>query len=87
MPEEAKAAGAFIVATGRSDYPNQINNSLVFPGLFKSMLEKNIPQFKTEMFIKAADALAKHVKDPTADHIIPTMFEKGVVQAVYDSVS
>jgi len=87
MPEEAKEAGAFIVATGRSDFPNQINNSLVFPGLFKAMLEKNIPQFRTEMFLAVADALAKHVKEPTPEHIIPSMFEKGVVETVYNSVS
>jgi len=86
MPEEAKKAGAFIVATGRSDYPNQINNSLIFPGLFKAILKKNIPQFKIEMFTRAAEALARHTKKPTPEHILPTMFEKGVVQKISGSV-
>jgi len=52
MPEEAKEAGAFIVATGRSDFPNQINNSLVFPGAFKGMLELGNKQFDNTVFVK-----------------------------------
>lgn len=82
MPEAAKEAGAFIVATGRSDYPNQINNSLVFPGAFKGMLEARIPQFKTEMFVDIAEGLASFVKDASAEKILPTMFDEGVAELV-----
>lgn len=82
MPDEAKSAGAYVVATGRSDFPNQINNSLVFPGAFKGMLEANIPQFKIEMFSGIAEALANHVKDLSPDKILPTMWDDGVVDLV-----
>ena len=87
MPEEAKAAGAFIVATGRSDFPNQINNSLVFPGAFLGMLQNNIPQFKIEMFAAIAEALAAYVTDPSAEKVVPSMFDKGVVALVSEVIS
>ncbi len=83
MPEEAKEANAFIVATGRSDYPNQINNSLVFPNAFKAMLDKKIPQFDNKIFIAIAIALAKVVKKPNRENIIPSMFDKEARMAVY----
>lgn len=86
MPDEAKAAGAFIIATGRSDFPNQINNSLVFPGAFKGMLEANIPQFKIEMFSAIAQALADYVIDLSPENIIPTMFDKVVVTLVSNKI-
>jgi malate dehydrogenase (oxaloacetate-decarboxylating) len=82
MPELAHEAGAFIVATGRSDYPNQINNSLVFPGAFKGMLEARIPQFRTEMFVTIAIGLAEYVHDVSVEKILPSMFDKGVVDLV-----
>ena len=83
MPEEALKAGAFIVATGRSDYPNQINNSLVFPNAFKAMLDYRIPQFENKIFIAIAIALASTIKKPTKDNIIPSMFDKKARIAVY----
>ena len=86
MPDEAMAAGAFIVATGRSDFPNQANNSLVFPGAFKGMLEANIPQFKIEMFSAIAQAIADFVIDLTPQKILPGMFENGVVKIVADTI-
>ena len=86
MPEDAIEAGAYIVATGRSDYPNQINNSLVFPGAFKGMLEANIPQFKIEMFSTIAQALADSVKDLSPQKIIPTMWDSGVVELVSETI-
>lgn len=86
MPDEAIAAGAFIVATGRSDFPNQANNSLVFPGAFKGMLEANIPQFKIEMFSAIAQAIADFVIDLTPQKILPGMFENGVVKIVADTI-
>jgi len=82
MPDTAKEAGAFVVATGRSDFPNQINNSLAFPGIFRGALDHRIKQFNERMFIRAAEAIASFVKDPTPDKIIPGPFEEGIVDAV-----
>jgi len=67
MPEEAYAGGAAIVATGRSDFPNQVNNVLAFPGLFKGILEARIPQIEHKHLIAVAKALADYVKTPTKD--------------------
>jgi len=86
-PLLAKESGAFVVATGRSDYPNQINNSLVFPGAFKAMLDKKIPQFENKIFVTIAIALANMIENPTPDKIIPSMFDKGVKETVYNTVS
>lgn len=86
MPEEAKDAGAFIIATGRSDYPNQINNSLVFPGAFKGILESGLPQFQIEMFSKIAINLADSVKDLSTEKILPTMWDKGIVEIVSETI-
>ncbi|MDE2031104.1 MAG: NADP-dependent malic enzyme [Patescibacteria group bacterium] len=86
MPEKAKEAGAYIVATGRSDYPNQVNNSLVFPGAFKGMLEANIPQFKIKMFSRIAEEIANSVKDLSTEKIIPTMWDKGIVELVSKTI-
>ncbi len=87
MPEEAIKAGAFIVATGRSDYPNQINNSLVFPNAFKAMLDFKIPQFENKIFITIAIALANIVKNPNKENVIPNMFDKKARLAVYKAVA
>ena len=86
MPEDAYESGAYIVATGRSDYPNQINNSLVFPGAFKGMLELNIPQFKIEMFSSIASALADSVVDLSPQKILPTMWDTGIVELVAETI-
>lgn len=86
MPDEALAAGAYIVATGRSDFPNQVNNSLVFPGAFKGMLEANISQFKIEMFSDIAVAIADFVTDLSPQKILPTMFESRVVTVVSETI-
>ncbi|MFA5797804.1 MAG: malic enzyme-like NAD(P)-binding protein [Candidatus Woesearchaeota archaeon] len=86
MPEDAKAAGAFIVASGRSDYPNQINNVLVFPGVFKGALKIRAKIINIEMKIAAAYALAGLVKEPTIDKIIPSPFDKGVAQTIARAV-
>ena len=85
-PEEAKAGGAFIYGSGRSDFPNQVNNSLGFPGLFRAVLRKHIPQFRTEMFTLAAEAIASCVEHPTTELIIPSMFDKRVVKAIYKAI-
>lgn len=79
---DAKAAGAKIVATGRSDSNNQLNNVLVFPGLFRGALDARIEQFNTSHFIAAAEALAGMVPSPSAEKIIPSPFEPGVAEAI-----
>lgn len=86
MPDVAKNAGAFIVATGRSDFPNQLNNSLVFPGIFKGALEAGISQFKIEMFVEVAKALSLNIDNPTTDKILPTMFDEGIVELVAETI-
>lgn len=86
MPEEAKRGGAAIIGTGRSDYPNQINNSLVFPGVFRGALDNGVKKITDEMKLKAAKNLAALVKRPTAKKIIPGPFDKGVAQAVAKAI-
>lgn len=86
LPEDAIDAGVFIMATGRSDYPNQLNNSLVFPGLFKGMLDNDIKQFDIKMFTTAAEALAKSTKNLSEENILPSMFDKDVVEVISNSV-
>jgi malate dehydrogenase (oxaloacetate-decarboxylating) len=86
MPDEAKAAGAKVIGTGRSDFPNQINNALVFPGVFRGALDKGISQITTETKLRAAKALAALVPTPTAQKIIPDILDKRVVPAIAKSV-
>jgi malate dehydrogenase (oxaloacetate-decarboxylating) len=86
MPEVAKEAGVAVIATGRSDFPNQLNNSLIFPGLFKGVLDNNIKQFEVGMFTKAGLALAGHVKNPAVDMILPTMFDTELVGVIAGTV-
>lgn len=86
MPEEAKKGGAAVVGTGRSDYPNQINNSLVFPGVFRGALDNKITKITDDMKLRAAKNLAALVKKPTADKIVPGPFDKGVVEAVAKAI-
>ena len=89
MPDEALAAGAAVVATGRSDFPNQINNVLVFPGIFKGALASRAPQITEEMEIRAAHAIAAHVpaEELRADHIIPSALDKTVADVVAAAVA
>ena len=82
MPDVAKRAGAFIVATGRSDFPNQVNNVLAFPGIFRGALDDKITQFNDKMFLKAAQNIASLVKEPNTENILPSVFDKGVTEAV-----
>lgn len=82
MPDEAKKAGAAVIATGRSDFPNQVNNSLAFPGVFRGALDNKVRKITDEMKLKAADAIAKLIKKPTAEKILPDMFDKRVAPAV-----
>ena len=82
MPDVAKEAGAFVIATGRSDFPNQINNSLAFPGIFRGALDNRITQFTDTMFIRAAEALAGYVTNPTPEQLLPESFDRGVVEVI-----
>ena len=82
MPDLAREAGAKVVGTGRSDFPNQINNSLVFPGVFRGALDARAPRITTRMKLAAAEALAGLVAEPTAECIIPWSLDKSVVPAV-----
>lgn len=82
MPGEAKAAGAAVIATGRSDFPNQVNNSLAFPGIFRGALDNRVQKITDEHKIAAAEAIASLVTNPTTEKIIPGPFDKGVVEAV-----
>jgi len=82
MPDEAKAAGAFIVATGRSDFSNQINNVLVFPGIFRGALDNNLRDIKSSHLILAAKNLAALVPNPTTDRILPDPLDRSVAPAV-----
>ena len=77
MPDEAYAGGAAVVATGRSDFPNQVNNVLAFPGVFRGALDARAKQITEEMKLAAANALAEMVEDPTKEKIIPSPFEIG----------
>ena len=82
MPEDAKRAGAAVVATGRSDYANQVNNSLVFPGIFRGALDRNVRAITDDMKLAAAKKLASLVKKPTAEEVIPHVITPGLVKAV-----
>ena len=87
LPELAIKAGAEIIATGRSDYPNQINNCLVFPGIFRGALDVRCPKITVEMKIAVAHALAELVVEPSADFIIPNSFDPSVVSAVSKAIT
>ncbi|MGH7246295.1 MAG: NAD(P)-dependent malic enzyme [Candidatus Levyibacteriota bacterium] len=87
MPDVAKKAGAFIIATGRSDFPNQINNCLAFPGVFKGLLMAKATKVTEKMKENAAVAIAGMVKNPTKEKIIPTPFEKHLADTVARAVA
>lgn len=85
LPDEAREGGAMVVGTGRSDYPNQINNSLVFPGLFKGLLESHATHVTLGVKQAARDALASFI-EPTVDKILPSMFDPGQADAIAEAV-
>lgn len=86
MPDKALKAGASIVGTGRSDFPNQINNALVFPGIFRGLLDGRIRKVTYEMKVKAAMAIAYSVK-PTKDKLLPLVTDKKVVKAINKTIN
>lgn len=89
MPDEAKAGGAFIVATGRSDFPNQINNVLAFPGIFRGALDARASDITEDMQIAAAEGIASIIPDEelSVENIIPNAFNPNVAKAVAKSVN
>ena len=86
MPDEAYKGGAAIVGTGRSDLPNQVNNVLAFPGIFRGALDANAPRITPNMKLAAAYALSKFVSRPTEDHILPSPLNRQVAFAVAAAV-
>ena len=82
MPDVAKEAGVAIIGTGRSDFPNQVNNSLAFPGIFRGALDHGVKKITDQHKLAAAEALANLVENPTVDKVVPTAFDEGVVEAI-----
>ena len=87
MPDVALGAGAAIVGTGRSDFPNQVNNVLAFPGIFRGALDSSAPRITEEMKIAATHALARCVEHPTAERILPDPLDRTVSPRVAAAVS
>lgn len=85
-PDEAKEAGARVVGTGRSDYPNQVNNVLVFPGVFRGALDAKADKITDDMKLSAAYAIAHMVEQPTEERILPEAFNKDVARNVANAV-
>jgi len=85
-PDKAKEAGASIVATGRSDFPNQVNNVLAFPGIFKGALECRAPRITDKMKLAAAHALANYVEKPGENNILPDPIDKNVAKVIAEAV-
>lgn len=85
-PDEAREAGALVIATGRSDFPNQINNALVFPGIFRGALDARVERITEATKLRAARALASLVPAPTASRIVPGLLDKRVVPTIARSV-
>lgn len=86
MPDVAKKGGAKIIATGRSDHPNQLNNALVFPGVFRGALDNKVRKITDEMKQKAAYAIAKLIPHPKFDRIVPDIFDPRLVKAVAKAI-
>jgi len=81
-PDEAKKAGACVVATGRSDFPNQVNNALAFPGIFRGALDNRVTRITNKHKIAVAKTIAGLIKNPTADNIIPSVLDERLVPAI-----
>ncbi len=86
MPDKAKKYGAKVIGTGRSDFPNQINNVLAFPGVFRGALDAHAKKITNEMKLKAALALASCVKNPKANKILPNPFDKEVSFTIAEAI-
>lgn len=87
LPDAAKAAGAAIMATGRSDFPNQVNNALAFPGIFRGALDNRVHKITDEHKIAAAEVIASLVQNPNPDNIIPSVLENRLVSAIAEVIT
>ena len=86
MPDEARTAGAAVVATGRSDFPNQVNNAVAFPGIFRGALDNGVRAITDEHKIAAAETIAKLVPNPSADEVIPSVFNPELVPKIAETI-
>lgn len=86
MPDVARAAGAAVVATGRSDFPNQVNNAIAFPGIFRGALDNGVRMITDQHKIAAAEVIAGLVEKPTADEIIPSVFDERLVPEIANAI-
>ncbi len=84
--EDAREAGVRLMATGRSDAPNQVNNALAFPGIFRGVLDARLCEITDDMKLAAAHAIATCVSDPTSEEFIPSVFDKNVVQKISEAM-
>jgi len=82
MPDQAHEAGVAVIATGRSDFPNQVNNAIAFPGIFRGALDNNVKKITDQHKIAAAEAIASLIDTPTAEYIIPSVFDERLVPAI-----
>jgi len=82
MPDVAKEAGVTVMATGRSDFPNQVNNALAFPGIFRGALDNRIRTITDDHKIAAAETIAAFIQNPTPDEIIPSIFAEGLTEKI-----
>jgi len=82
MPDVAQQAGVAVIATGRSDFPNQVNNATAFPGIFRGALDNGVTKITDQHKIAAAEAIANLVEEPSADYIIPAVFDDRLVPAI-----
>ena len=87
MPDDAKRGGAAVVGTGRSDFPNQVNNVLAFPGIFRGALDVGATVITEEMKLAAARALARSIANPTADRVLPDALDRTVAPLLAAAVS
>ncbi|HMS30799.1 MAG TPA: NADP-dependent malic enzyme [Candidatus Saccharibacteria bacterium] len=86
-PDEARSAGAAVVATGRSDFPNQVNNALAFPGIFRGALDNQVEKITDEHKIAAAETIASFIETPSPDEIIPSIFAEGLTQTIAEIIT
>lgn len=82
MPDEAHAAGVAVIATGRSDFPNQVNNAVAFPGIFRGALDNGVQKITDQHKIAAAEVIASLIETPDAENIIPSVFDERLVPAI-----
>ncbi len=86
MPDEAMAAGVAVLATGRSDFPNQVNNAIAFPGIFRGALDNSVSKITDDHKIAAAEVIASLVDEPTAEEIVPNVFNAKLVPAIAEVI-